>query len=137
MHKNDYETSSNLNKTMKIMNFASFGAQNFKSLYKKLGFLDINEIHEFEISKFMFKYYNNFLPEKFSNYFTLNTEIHCYNTRGRNNTNFYVSRARTNIGKKIKYEGSKVWNNIPLELKSLNKLSAFKIKYKEYILDKE
>ena len=73
------------------------------------------------------------LPAVFSTYFEENKLLHCHDTRQKNDFHRYA--VQSEIGKKtIKYRGSKLWNNLPDELKNTTSLLSFKYKLKSYLL---
>ena len=50
-------------------------------LLKKSGLLALKDIFDFQCCKFYYKFKHNLLPDYFTNFFTLNNQIHNYNTR--------------------------------------------------------
>ena len=63
---------------------------------KKLHFLQLNDIYDIQVAKFMHCYINDNLPIPIKNLFVQNTEIHNYNTRQQACT--YISATlNTNI----------------------------------------
>ena len=76
-------------------------------------------------------YHRNKLPVVLSTYFEENKVIHKYNTRQKNH--FHIDAIKTEIRKRsIKYMGSKLWNDLPAELKEIQSLQSFKYKLKNY-----
>jgi len=74
------------------------------------------------------------LPIVFSKYFTLNKNIHHYNTRSTENLHLCrVSTARE--ARNIKFKASQLWNTLPEVLKSVQKLSTFKKCLNHYFLN--
>ena len=56
-----------------------------------------------------------------------NKVIHKYNTRQKDD--FHIDAIKSEIGKRsIKYKGSKLWNDLPGELKEIQSLQSFKYK---------
>ena len=104
-------------------------------LYKTYCTLPVQLMHQYQILLFMHKYvhHRNTLPPVFSEYFDENKLIHQHDTRQRDD--FHAYTIQSEIGKRaIKYKGSKLWNNLPTELKKLSSLSSFKQKLKIYLL---
>lgn len=55
----------------------------------------------------------------------------------RNNTNLTVTRCRLESTKqRVEYMGSREFNNLPEPLKSINRISLFKVSLKKYLLEK-
>ena len=75
----------------------------------------------------MFRYFNfQNLPEIFTDYFLTNKNIHKYNTRNCNRTNY---EKRTLAYKRIDF-----WNNLPLHQKKIRSYSLFKTATKKHFL---
>ena len=75
------------------------------------------------------------LPLSFGEYYS-NID-HSYGTRTHLNSEFSLPRPRTELGKQsIKYAGVKIWSEIPLDIKSSDKLQVFSDKFKSHILQK-
>jgi len=56
-----------------------------------------------------------------------------YNTRQKDD--FHIDMINSEIGKRsIKYKGSKLWNDLPAELKEIQSLQSFKCKLKNHLL---
>ena len=89
-----------------------------------------------QVATFMFRYVNNLLPSSFANYFVCNSDIHGYDTR--HCKDIHLTYFRTNLrGSCIQINGSRVWNAIPVLIKNVKTVHAFKRKfigtiYKEY-----
>ena len=49
--------------------------------YDKFQTLNVKQINMYVICLFMYRFHRNLLPEVFDNYFTLNRNLHAYNTR--------------------------------------------------------
>ena len=84
------------------------------------------------ITRFRYSYFSNNLAKYFNNYFTLNKNIHSHDTRSASNV--YIDYKRTNYGKfSLKYRGAHIWNNLPIELKSLQSYNSFKTSVTAYV----
>ena len=104
-------------KLVRIMTFSKYQDKS-KPLFQSLKILDIHELNMYLISLCMYLYLNNILPKYFNDYFTLNKDIHSHDTRSA--SNIFIDYKRTNYGKfSLKYRGAQIWNNLPIELKSL------------------
>ena len=102
-------------------------------LFSKLEILDIFQVNTFEIAKFMFRSHNDLLPPLFLNLFMTNSQIHRYDIKTA--SNYRVNFCRTNIKKfTILYQGSKIWNCLPVSITSLSSFRIFKNKVLEFIL---
>ena len=73
--------------------------------------------------------HRNKLPVVFSTYFEENKVIHKYNTRQKDD--FHIDVIKTEIGKRsINYKGSKLWNDLPAELKEISHFNLLNINLK-------
>ena len=97
-------------------------------LFKKLGFLKLNDIFILQISKFIHKCLYCNIIDNFDKWFTLNNEVHFHRTRANFNddsqeltNNLYIPFGRTtHCGlKQIKVKGSKIWNSLPIILRDV------------------
>ena len=108
------------NKVLRIINKSTWKDRvTINALHKSLNILKIADIYNFELSKFMYLYHTQSLPEIFDPYFLPIEQAHHYNTRSKSNQNYYLNSVRKNSGKKsIKFLGVKMWNQIPPTIKS-------------------
>ena len=86
------------------------------------------------IALFMHSYFSNNLPKYFNNYFILNKNIHSDDTRSA--SDIFIDYKRANFGKfSIKHRGggAQIWNNLPIELKSLQSYNSLKRNTKIYV----
>ena len=60
------------------------------TVYKSLNILQIADIYELEIAKFMHSFYHNNLPAVFGNYFKSVDIRHTHNTRSITQKNYYL-----------------------------------------------
>ena len=73
------------------------------------------------------------MPSIFASYFTHNTSVHHYNTREK--YSLHLDNTHTDFGKRlVKFKGSRLWNNLPDSVKTLNSIPAFKNSLKNYLL---
>ena len=93
--------------------------------------LQLKDIYNLEVSKFMYKYTTSQLPTTFNKYFKLITDVHSYNTRQIKNRQFASPKARSNSGAKmINYSAIELWSKIPPEIKNKPCLVLFLAEYK-------
>jgi len=105
------------------------------TIYKIQKILQLKDIYNLEVSKFMYKYTTLQLPATFNNYFKLITDIHSYDTRQIKTRQFALPNARSNSGAKmIKNSAIEIWSKIPPEIKNKTCLELFLAEYKEYVL---
>ena len=78
----------------------------------------------------MYKVQNNLAPD-YLNVFKRIHNVHSRNTRSAAREDLYIPKHRTEFFKKsFTYSGVKIWNSLPLDLKSSPSLQAFKSKCK-------
>ena len=73
----------------------------------------------------MYKFYNKLLPPQFNQMFTLNSDLHAYNTR--QSALYHLPPARTTLMlKSFTCEFPVLWNNLTPEIQRSTTLSRFK-----------
>ena len=85
----------------------------------------------------MFNFNKTLAPSPFSNFFQKNNQVSNRSTRlsaEQDNLYEYIPRYRNNrLQRCIKYQGVKIWNLIPKEIKK-STYNIFKNNYKKYLL---
>ena len=105
-------------------------------LFRKLEILKIHDLCKFEIAKLMFLYTQTRLPLSFKTFFRKSSTVHSYKTRSSDKLFYYTPRFRlVRFQKSFKYRGTKIWNNLPKQLKTLN-FKKFQKNYKTELLEK-
>ena len=118
-------------KIVRIMTFAKYNKES-RPLFLQLKLLNIYQLNTYFTALFMYSYFNNNLPNYFTNYFTLNKEMHGHNTRSA--SNIYINYRRTNYGKfSLKIRGAQIWNELPKELRMSQSYNSFKKLTRDYI----
>ena len=103
-------------------------------LFSQLGILDIFKVNSLYIARFMFCYNSQLLPPIFFDLFARNNQIHNYNTRSA--MNYRTHTCRTNLKKfTILYQGPKIWNSLPTNIKDSLSLYSFKKTMMEFLLN--
>ena len=102
-------------------------------LFVKLKILPIFQLYEYNLGIFMFLFNKEMLPEIFSSLFIKNIDIHEYNTRSK--LHFRVQYGRTSFSHSlVTYQGPKLWNDLPSNIKNSLSLNSFKRKFKKNLL---
>ena len=79
------------NKIIRITNFKCLNDRvKMNKLYKSMNILQIKDIYELEMSKFMHSFYHKQLPEVFNNYFKSADRHHNYVTRSISKKNDFL-----------------------------------------------
>jgi hypothetical protein len=77
-------------------------------------------------------FHRSTLPEVFSEYFTINANIHSHNTRSKEN--IHLPSYRLSYGHRcLKNKAASLWNALPFELRSNMTVCSFKNKLREYL----
>ena len=117
---------------LRAVNHSEFRSHS-NPLFIKYNQLKIDDLCKLNIVTFMYKYCNNLLPSTFNLLFKTNSENHSYNTRCA--TNFNIPKNKLEFGKKsISYQGVKIWNNIPINIKNSGNIKHFKDTYKKVLV---
>ena len=80
----------------------------------------------------LFKVRNDLAPGYLKVNFRPISEAHSYNTRGRH-LNYHVSKDVAMCPRSFSFTAIKLWNSMPLELKSVQQFLVFKRRLKEYL----
>ena len=122
------------NKLLRILQHKTIRTHNVE-LYQNYFTLPVQLLHNYQILIFMHNYvhHRTKLPAVFSDYLAENKLIHNYNTRQKDD--FHTHAVKTETGKRaIKYKGSTLWNNLPVDIKNIQSSHTFKYKLKNYLL---
>ena len=68
-------------------------------ILKNLNYLNIVNLNKYQQGLFMYRYLNQLLPNSFTQIFTLNLNLHSYNTRASSNRHFHILKHRTSAFK--------------------------------------
>lgn len=132
----DSERLTKLQKrAVRIIHRAKYNAHS-EPLLKKSGLLYLKDIFDFQCCKFYYKFKHNLLPDHFTNFFTLNNQIHNYDTRSSSDLHrFPVNKSRTNLC--IRHYIPTLFNSLPNEVKfrfDTHSIATFAHGYKLYLL---
>ena len=119
-------------KAVRAISKSDFNAHS-KPLFLKYKLLSIFDIANFHKLSFVYSAINNLLPVCFSDYFTQSNSLHHYSSRNYLNLNLPLLRLGTNQ-KNVKFTGAKLWNSLPIQVKTTSTFSSFKSQLKRHIL---
>ena len=106
--------------------------QTTKMVFSSNNLLTVYNINLCQTACYMYKVLNNLISKSVGS-FTLNNELHCYNTRHKDL--IHVPLRRTCIREQsICVRGVSVWNNIPEEIRLAPTFYSFKTHYKASLL---
>ena len=125
-----------INRAIRIMCFAPYGAIDITPLYEILDILDLDSIYKLELGKFVFRQKRGTLPVSIANYFHFrNNPQHGYNLRSQTRPREPQIVHRTATGKRsIHFRGSELWTEVPDEIKTAQSPKLFKKLYKLHFL---
>ncbi|MFZ2539770.1 MAG: reverse transcriptase family protein, partial [Oscillospiraceae bacterium] len=120
---------------MRIITCSHYNAHTLP-LFARLKQLTVFDLNELLIATFMYRHYNNDLPDIFNDYFYRNSNIHEHFTR--HSTKLHISFARTDCMKsQLSIRGPKLWNSInPVIINNSLHWHSFKKQYKKFLLSK-
>ena len=119
-------------KILKIMTFQDY-RQSSRESFKKLEILTLQQINIYLASQFMYKYKNSLLPNVFTNFFILNSDIHTHNTRS--SSKIHLTQTRTNYKKQsLRHYGAQIWNQIENTIQQSKTLNQFKNRIRKTLL---
>lgn len=95
-------------------------------LYEECNVLPLSLLYKFEIAKFVFKFKNQLLPNKFTSYFQEINAVHQHNTRLSENKNYFLPRVQsTKSTFSLRFLGPQIWNVLPSKLIETTNLKTF------------
>ena len=105
-------------------------------IFSELQLLKLEDIHCLHISSFVYECHNKLAPIHFRDYFTQMSESRSYNTRGAARGDFFLVRKNTlQYGlRSICFNGAKIWNTIPSDIRNSPSIRNFKNKLKKHFL---
>ena len=112
------------NYIIKIMTGSSFFRTKLFPIYCELNLLKLSNIYKLKVLKFVYKFRATLLLSSFADYFHSAPEIRNMPTQLSKSNNlalrtFYTSAAQ----RSIRYQGCKMWNELPAEIKSKNQIN--------------
>jgi hypothetical protein len=106
-------------------------------LFKKLNILPLASLNDFQVGCFMHRCVDKItvLPGYFCNMFCKNAEIHSYESRYRSNV--HMIGCRLTLRKlTFRYVGPKLWNSLPIKLRSHESMYLFKKHFKHFLIER-
>ncbi len=126
--------NKSLKKAVRIMNFADYRAKS-KPLFSKLGLFNFDDLFKLEVAKFMYDINNNSITPVLCDLFQKTNARHNYKTRQATNKQFCLPMVTTEARKKfINFTGIKIWNQIPLEIRSMSSKKLFNKFLRKWLL---
>ena len=86
-------------------------------LYSTHKILEIPDLFQLSVAKFMHSFYNGGLPIHFDNYFAEIASVHKYQTRLASLQKYYLPRMKTSLGQlSLNFIGPKIWSSGNIEI---------------------
>lgn len=105
-----------------------------RPIFSKIKQLPLNELYKLHLGKFMYQYYRQDLPPKLNNIFTLNNEVHNYNTRHAVDPHISANRTvRTTHS--LVLQGPNLWYSLPSSIKESRTPKSFVTNLKRFLLE--
>ena len=122
-------------KILRVMTFSEINAHT-APLFSQLGILKIHDVHQFQLLSFVYDCHYKIAPAHFHCYFKPSSDVHNYNTRMASRGDLFLQRKHTfQYGiRYIQYTGARLWNMIPVSLRSSPSSSVFRSELKTYLL---
>ena len=117
------------NKAVKIIGGDKY-MDHATTFYSKLKILKIPELYKHKVAKLVFYHYHQRLPPLLSNLYVKTNQVSQRCTRSSstvNNPTLYIPLYKTiRLQKSIRYQGVKIWNEIPTSIKGGESSSQFR-----------
>ena len=122
------------NKAAQAIAKVPYDEANHSKLSTDFGWLSVRNLIKLDMGIFACKELNNLHPEQDICPFQKLDEQHTYNTRSVTNNNLFIPRGNTQLfNRTMSYSGSRLWNEIPYEIRRVQTLEDFKDKLKTYL----
>ena len=120
-------------KSIRTITFAKLNAHS-DPIFEQLKVLKLKQINIFQTCYFVYKSLHNLLSSQFSNFFTINNEIHHYNTRAA----YKIHQIQHNLNvraRSIRVHGVKMWNSLSSAVTQSPSFNIFKKNCKKHIVE--
>ena len=122
----------NLRKAVRIMDSANYTAHS-EPIFKRLKVFNFDKFYMLETAKMIFQINNNTSNKFLQDEFMKTKILHNYNTRQSSSAGFSLPSIRTNYKKRFfTFDGIKLWNSLPTELKKLHDKHHFVKQTKDF-----
>ena len=108
---------------------------NHSKLLTDFGWLSDRNLMKLDMDIVAYKELNNLHPEQDISPFQKLDDQHTYNTRSAANNNLFIPRGNTQLfNRTMSYSASRLWNEIPYEIRRVQTPEDFKDKLKTYLI---
>ena len=92
-------------------------------LFKMLNTLNVYDLYSYHTAIIGFFYFQNLLPTHIFQMFSINSNIHNYGTRNRNDFHLFKVNSAF-VQKSVRFNFPVVWNYMPINIRSCEKFKA-------------
>ena len=122
------------NKAARTIAKVRYDEASHSKLLTDFGWFSVRNLIKLDMGTFANKELNNLHPEQDISPFQKLDEQHTYNTRSVTNYNLFIPRGNAQLfSKTMSYSGSRLWNEIPYEIRRVQTPEHFKDKLKTYL----
>jgi hypothetical protein len=115
---------------VRLITFSDYLAHS-DPLFLKLNILTVNQIYNYQLGIYMYKILHELIPHLSHHHFVSNMNIHDHNTRS--SRHLHAPYCRTKLRQStIQFQGPRMWNMLPGEIKSAPSISIFKKRLKKH-----
>jgi hypothetical protein len=119
-------------KYCRLITFSSFAAPS-GPLFQQLRLSTLWDIYKLQLGTYMYKIQHNLISTLDHHLFTPGSSIHNHNTRHKNDLRKPLCRT-TMRQNTICFQGPKLWNDLPEDIKSAPSLNIFKRRFKMFLI---
>ena len=124
------------NRAARIISSKKYDNTDHKYLLKSLKWLNLRQLIMFDTAVLVYKSRNQQVPIRTSVMFQNFEMSHRFNTRLAASGGYTLPRCARNFGQRsITYQGMKLWNTLPNEIKEAQSVEVFKQKVKDYLFE--
>ena len=105
-------------------------------VFKSLRWLPVSKRVDQIILNHVFKVKSGQSPDYMAEHFILASSIHSYGTRFRETGCFSIPKVKGFGKKSFRYNGCVLWNELPGDIKNLQRYPNFKVAVKKFLLSK-
>ena len=122
------------NKAARTIAKVCYDEANHIKLLTDFGWLSVRNLIKLDMGIFAYKELNNLHPEQDIRPFQKLDEQRTYNTRSVTSNNLFIPRGNTQFfNRTVLYSGSRLWNEIRYEIRTVQTQEDFKDKLKTYL----
>ena len=131
-HKDKLQTLQNM--AARAIAKLQYDEANHSDLLTEFAWVSVRNLIKLDTAVFVYKEVNNLHPVQADSPFQMLDCLHSYSTRSVSNNNLFTPRGKTqNFQKTLSFSGSKIWNEIPTEIRMAQTLHSSKDHLKKHL----